>query len=273
MISRLTLPGKTGIRIPSHNSLTASFSDELLKMAATSRKTVDARRIRCRLPEKYHIAIVSTGLSYLAYLGALKKVHRGYKPSRLGRKIGKLLARDRVEEANVAWGELLKRHRLSRVFEKYFSSKGNKHGTLEDFGLYVKKKSHAKWNISEVRSRISRLCELFAEKGLIEYQNGNLSPIDVEQKELEASGVLSSMNMPQIGLPVPSLKDSSLEDMMTKPSQAMKLPNISVITNSWPMKIEIRIEVSDRANSEVIAMILSFLKDLQKTNTSTRVCT
>jgi len=263
------LPGKIGIRIPSHNSLTPSFLDELLKTAATSRKIVEAHRIRRRLPEKYHIAIVSTGLSYLAYLGALKKVKRGYKPSRLGKKIGKLLAKDRIEEANVAWSELLKRHRLFRVFGKYFSGKDNKQGTLEDFGLYLRKRAHAKWDISAIRSRVSRLCELFAEKGLIEYQNNDLSPINLEQEELHTLGVSSLMKKPQIVLSTPPpLKESSLEDVMKKPSPATKPPSISMTTNSWPIKIEIKMEVSDRAKAEVIAMILSFLKDLQKTRAS-----
>jgi len=259
------LSGKIGIRIPSHNSLTPSFLDELLKTAATCRKIVDAHRIRRRLPEKYHIAIVSTGLSYLSYLGALKKVKRGYKPSRLGKKIGKLLAKDRIEEANVAWSELLKRHRLFRVFGKYLSGKDNKQGTLEDFGLYLRKRAHAKWDISAIRSRVSRLCELFAEKGLIEYQNGDLSPIDLEQEELYTLGVSSLMKKPQVILSTSTLKDSSLEDVIKKPSPATKPPSISMTTNSWPIKIEIKMEVSDRANAEVMAMILSFLKDLQKT--------
>jgi len=259
------LPGKIGIKIPSHNSLTPSFLDELLKMAATSRKIVDAHKITRRLPEKYHIAIVSTGLSYLVYLGALKKVHSGYKPTPLGKKIGKLLAKDHLEEANATWNELLKRHRLFQVFNKYFSSKDNKQGTLEDFGLYLRKRAHAKWDISAVRSRVSRLCELFAEKGLIEYQNDDLSPIDLEQKELDTLDVSSPMKKPQVTLSTPTLKDNSLEGVMEKINPDTKPPVISMTANSWPIKIEIKMEVSERANAQVIAMILSFLKDLQKT--------
>jgi len=244
------LPGKIGIRIPSHNSLTPSFLDELLKTTATSRKVIDAHRIRSRLPEKCHVAIVSTGLSYLAYLGALKKVHKGYKPSRLGKKIGKLLAQDRMEEANVAWGELLKRHRLFGVFKKYFSSKDNRQGTIEDFGLYLRKRAHAKWDISAVRSRVSRLCELFAEKNLIEYQNGDLLPIDLEQKEPDILDIPSSMNKPQLVLPAPNPVGESTQ--------------ISVSTNSWPIKMEIKIEISDRIDPKLLEMILSFFKDMKR---------
>jgi len=229
------LPGKIGIRIPSHNSLTPSFLDELLKTAATSRKIVDSHRIRRRLPEKYHIAIVSTGLSYLAYLGALKKVHRSYKPSRLGKKIGKLLAKDQLEEANVAWSELLTRHRLFGIFKKYFASKDSKHGTIEDFGLYLRKRAHAKWNISAIRSRVSRLCELFADKGLIEYQNGDLSPINIEHEKHDTLSVSPISNRPQSVLPAP------------KPS----------------IKMEIKIEISDKIDPKLLEMILSFLKDMK----------
>ena len=246
------MPGKIGIRIPSHNSLTPSFLDELLKIAATSRKIADARRIRRRLPEKYHIAIVSTGLSYLAYLGALKKVSKGYKPTRLGKKIGRLLAKDRIEEANVAWGELLKRHRLFGLFKRYFSSKNNKHGTIEDFGLYLRKRAHAKWDISAIRSRVSRLCELFAEKDLIEYQNGDLSPIDLEQKEQDTLGLSSPMNKPQIVLPAPSPAEDEFS-------------HVSVSANSWPIKMEVRIQISDRIDPKLLEMILSFLKDMKRT--------
>jgi len=245
------LPGKIGIRIPSHNSLTPIFLDELLKTAATSRKPADARRIRSRLPEKYHIAIVSTGLSYLTYLGALKKVSKGYKPTRFGKNIGKLLARDRIDEASVAWGELLKRHRLFGVFKRYFSSKNEKHGTIEDFGLYLRKRAHARWDISAIRSRVSRLCELFAEKDLIEYQNGDLSPIDLEQKEQDTLGVSSPLNKPQTVVRTPSpAKDDFLH---------------SVSINSWPIKMEVTIQISDRIDPKLLEMILSFLKDMKRT--------
>lgn len=244
------MPGKIGIRIPSHNSLTPIFLDELLKTAATSRKPADGRRIRSRLPEKYHIAIVSTGLSYLTYLGALKKVGKGYKPTRLGKKIGKLLARDCIDEANVAWGELLKRHRLFGVFKRYFSSKNDKHGTIEDFGLYLRKRAHARWDISAIRSRVSRLCELFAEKGLIEYQNGDLSPIDIEQKEQDTLGVSSPLNKPQTVVRTPSpAKDDFFH---------------SVSINSWPIKMEVTIQISDRIDPKLLEMILSFLKDMKR---------
>lgn len=245
------MPGKIGIRIPSHNSLTPTFLDELLRTVATSRKLADARRIRSRLPEKRHIAIVSTGLSYLTYLGALKKVGRGYKPTRLGKKTGKLLAKDRIEEANVAWGELLKRHRLFGVFKRYFSSKNNKHGTIEDFGLYLRKRAHARWNISTIRSRVSRLCELFAEKGLIEYQNGDLLPIDLEQKEQDTLGVSSPLNKPQTVLPTPSPVKDDLSH--------------SVSTTTWPIKMEVKIQISDRIDPKLLEMILSFLKDIKRT--------
>lgn len=245
------MPGKIGIRIPSHNSLTPTFLDELLKTVATSRKLADARRTRRRLDEKYHIAIVSTGLSYLTYLGAVKKVSKGYKPTRLGKKIGKLLAQDRIEEADVAWGELLERHRLFGVFKRYFSSKNNKRGTIEDFGLYLRKRAHAKWDMSAIRSRVSRLCELFAQKGLIEYQNGDLSPIDLEHKEQDTLRVSSPLSKPQTVLPTPNpAKDDFLH---------------FVSTNSWPIKMEVKIQISDRIDPKLLEMILSFLKDMKRT--------
>lgn len=245
------LTGKIGIRIPSHNSLTPIFFDELLKTVATSRKPADARRIRSRLPEKYHIAIVSTGLSYLTYLGTIKKVNKGYKPTRFGKKIGKLLAQDRIDEANIVWGELLKHHRLSGVFKRYFASKNNKHGTIEDFGLYLRKRAHARWDVSVIRSRISRLCELFAEKGLIEYQNGDLWPIDPEQKEQNTLSVTSLLGKPQTVLPTsnPSKNDFSH----------------SVSTYSWPIKMEVKIQISDKIDPELLEMILSFLRDMKRT--------
>lgn len=249
----ITLPGKIGIRIPSHNSLTPTLLDELLKTAATSRKPADARRIRSRLPEKYHVAIVSTGLSYLIYLGALKKASKGYKPTRFGKKIGKLLAKDRIEEANAAWGELLKRHRLFRLYKRYFSSKNNNHGTIEDFGLYLRKRAHAKWDISAIRSRVSRLCELFAEKGLIEYQNGDLSPIDLAQKVQDTPGISSPFNKPQTVLPTPSLTEK--KDHLSH----------SFSNDSWPIKIDLTVQISDKTDPKLLEMILSFLKDMKRT--------
>lgn len=239
--------GKIGIRIPSHNSLTPAFFDELLKKASTSRKIIDARTIRARLPEKYSIGVVSTGLSYLAYLGALKKVPKGYKTSRLGKRIGKLLVKD-SPEAKTLWAELLKRHRIYRIFKRHFSLKANEPSTIEDFGTYLKKRAHANWNIKSARSRISRLCELFADKGLIEYQNGTLFPI-IETEDM-ALGKLESEHL--------TLESS------TKELQAKLPQQLSANVNSWPIKIEIKIEIGKNVDSQTLQMISSFIKDLRK---------
>ena len=244
------MPGKIGIKIPSHNSLTPSFLDEILRSAATSRKTVVPSRIRLRLEQKYHIGIVSTGLSYLTYLGALTKIHKGYKPSRLGKKIGKLLAQERLEEAKLTWSELLKRHGLYRVFRKYFSTHSEELWTLENFSAYLKKRAHAKWNISGARSRVSRLCELFAEKGLIEYQNDHLSPTDFETEEPNTFDVTSPTTQPQV-MPPPSQIDKEAK-------------RISNPINSWPIRIEIKMEISDKVDPRILELIFSFLKEMGK---------
>ena len=246
------MPGRIGIKIPSHNSLTTSFLDELLKVAATSRKKIVPKRIRLRLEQKYHVGIVSTGLSYLAYLGALKKIHKGYKPNRLGKKIGKLLAQEHLEEANVAWSELLKRHRLFRVFERYFSTNEEERWTLEDFSLYLKRRAHAKWNISGARSRISRLCELFAEKGLIEYQNNHLAPINLKREENHRFDIGPLTSQPQVHSSTPHRNRES----------------ISVPVQSWPIKMEIKMEISDKVEPKTLEMIFSFLKEITKTGGS-----
>lgn len=248
----IALSGKIGIRIPSHNSLTPSFLGELLKMVATSRKkTVDAHRIRRRLPEKHHIAIVSTGLSYLAYLGALKKIHKGYKPSRLGKKIGKLLAQERLEEANLAWSELLKRHRLFGVFKRYFSTHSEEQWTLEDFSSYLKRRAHAKWGLSGARSRVSRLCELFAEKGLIEYQNNHLSPIYFKREDPHTLAIAPPTSQPQ-ALP--------LAPQINRNKKSISLP-----IDSWPIRMEIKMEISDKVDPKTLELIFSFLKEIRKT--------
>ena len=244
------MPGKIGIRIPSHNSLTPSFLDELIRTAATSRKIIDAHKIRRRFPEKPHIAIVSTGLSYLAYLGALKKVRRGYKTTRTGKKIGKLIAQEDMEEANVLWGELLKRHRLHKVFQRYFAKNDGKQGTIEDFGVYLRNRAHAKWNIPTIRSRISRLCELFADKGLIEYQNGDLSPISNEEETLNTSEFSSSTNRTQVHDTLASTQKSG---------------QASISSNSWPIRMEINFVISKGIDPKILEMILSFLKDMKGT--------
>jgi len=249
--------GKSGIKIPSHNSLTPPFLDELLKTAATSRKTIVASRIRLRIEQRYHIGIVSTGLSYLAYLGALKKIHNGYKPSLIGKKIGKLLAQERFEEANLAWSKLLKRHRLFGVFKKYFSAHSEEPGTLEDFSSYLRRRAHAKWSLSGARSRVSRLCELFAEKGLIEYQNNHLSPIDFGYEEPNTVDV------------TPSLTQQPVAPLATQTDKKVK--SISVPTDSWPIKMEIKIEISDKVEARILELIFSFLKEIRRSQEDLRI--
>lgn len=242
--------GKIGIKIPSHNSLTPSFLDELLKVAATSRKTIVTTRIRLRLEQRYHISIVSTGLSYLAYLGALKKVTNGYKPTRIGKKIGRLLKQDRLEESNLAWSKLLKRHKLFRIFEKFFTIYNEKSWTLEDFSSYIRRRAHATWKISGARSRVSRLCELFADKGLVEYQNNQLSPIKIDGEEANAVEIA-----PPIG---------HAPDMLLTPQTNEEKNCFSIPINSWPIKMDIKLELSDKINPEVLKSIFSFLKELRK---------
>ena len=249
--------GKIGIKIPSHNSLTPSFLDELLKTAATSRKTIVASRVRLRLEQRYHIGIVSTGLSYLTYLGALKKIHKGYKPSRLGKKIGKFLAQERLEEANLAWNKLLKHHRLFRVFERYFSTHSEESHTLVDFSAYLRRRAHAKWNLSGARSRVSRLCELFAEKGLIEFQNNHLFPIDFEYQEPNRVGGASRSTHPPIAL--------------SAPQTDRKVKSISVPTNSWPIKMEIKMEISDRVDPRILELIFAFLREIRRSQEDVKI--
>jgi hypothetical protein len=243
------MPGKIGIRIPSHNSLTPSFLDEVLKTATTSRTTIAACRIRLRLEQRYHIGIVSTALSYLAYLGALKKIPKGYKPSRLGKKIGKLLAQESLEEANLAWSKLLSRHKLFGIFKRYFSTRNEELWNLEDFSLYLRKRAHAKWNLSGTRSRVSRLCELFAEKGLIEYQNGHLSPIDLEREEPD------KVSIPTLTSPPP------VRSSATQMSEDVK--HISASTDLWPIKMEIKMNISDKVDPKILEIIFSFLDKMR----------
>ena len=249
--------GKTGIRIPSHNSLTPSFLDELLKTAATSRKTIVASRIRLRLEQRYHIGIVSTGLSYLAYLGALKKIHKGYKPSRLGKKIGKLLAQERLEETSLAWSTLLKRHKLFGVFKRYFSTQSEQLWTLEDFSAYLKRRAHAKWNLSGTRSRVSRLCELFAEKGLIGYQNNHLFPVDFVHEEHNTLETASPISQQPV-MPLARQKNREVK-------------RISVPINSWPIRMEIKMEISDKIDPKILNLIFSFLKELRKSQEDLKI--
>jgi len=234
--------------------LTPAFFDELLKIVSTSRRIPPTpSKIKRRLPGSYNIAIVSTGLSYLAYLGALEKVQRGYKPTRLGKKIGKFLARDSLEEANVAWAELLKRHKLYSLFKKYFRRKGNERGTIEDFGVFLKKKAHAKWDVYSARSRISRLCELFADKGIIEYQNGDLLPIENGSAQIADEELL------------PAPKNLLTIEESAKKTAKILPQNISLSGNSWPIRLEIKLEISEKVNSQTLEAILSFIKELRKT--------
>ena len=166
----------------------------------------------------------------------------------MGKKIGKSLAKDQLEEANTAWAQLLERHRLYDVFKRYFG-KGNDTKTIEDFGLYLKKRGRAKWDVSLARSRLSRLCELFADKGLIEYQNGHLSPIGTQDQEPSNEKDL-----------LPTLEYASKNEtaMQTSP------PSISLFSDLWPIKIDIRIEISDKADPKIFQMVLTFLKEMRE---------
>lgn len=256
------MAGKIGIIIPSHNSLRPSLFDELLRAVATSRKTADAHGIKRRLQEDYHIAIVSTGLSYLAYLGALRKVQGGYRPTNLGKRIGKMLAKGLVQEANALWEELLKRHKLYEIFSEYLSSRTDQSRTLDDFGLYFKGRTHGKWDIAATRSRLSRLCELFAEKGLIEYQNGHLAPISLAQKESDISSMVFPIGKIQTESSILGIQSKENSSQKT-PAFSFDMPSTAVVADSSPIKIDLRIEISDKVNADVIAMILSFLKELQ----------
>ncbi|MGD8505095.1 MAG: hypothetical protein PVF15_00325, partial [Candidatus Bathyarchaeota archaeon] len=186
-----------------------------------------------------------------------KRLHKGYKPTRLGKKIGKYLAQERWEEANLAWKELLERHKLFKIFEKYFSSQADGLWTVRDFGSFLKRKAHAKWDLSVARSRISRLCELFAEKGLIEYQNDYLSPIDFKHKERGTFDTRPPTNQPPVVTSARTMNRGA--------------KRISVPINSWPIRIEIKMDISDRTDPRILELIFSFLKDMRTNSEGLRI--
>jgi len=41
--------------------------------------------------------------------------------------------------------------------------------------------------------------------------------------------------------------------------------NISLSGNSWPIRLEIKLEISEKVNSQTLEAILSFIKELRKT--------
>lgn len=240
------MPGKIGIRIPSHNSLTPSFLDELMKIVVLSRKETDAHKIRQRFERKYHIAIISTGLSYLEYLGALKKTLKSYRPTRLGKRIGRFLIKEQLSEANSAWRKLLKHHKLFGIFQRFFTSKYCQNGTLEEFTRYIRKRAHAKWKTNAIRSRISRLCELFADKGLIEYEHDHIT-------------LINSKNGQFLENDTSIFVENSIGEQIAPKNEVSDLK----IVDSWPVRIEIKISVSDHANPKFLQTLLSFVKDLK----------
>lgn len=243
------MPSKISIKIPAHNSLTPTRLDDLLRIVATSRKAIDARKVRYRLPEKYHIAIVSTGLSYLQYLGALKKIKRGYKATSSGKNIGTLL-KLKSERADAAWSELLKRHIIYQLFYEYFALESNKPKTVEGFGLFLKDKAGKKWNESFLKNRVVRLCELYADKGLIKHKNDEISPFE-ESLQAVAGEKTQPYGQHTLAEQIPSLA-------INQPS------SISASSMGGPLKVEVKIEISDKVAPEVMAMILSFLKGMEK---------
>ena len=85
------------------------------------------------------------------------------------------------------------------------------------------------------------MCELLADKELIEYHDGKLFPVieteDGEHRELKSSIVEPPEQLPQ---------------------------QFAINANEWPIKIEIKIEIAENVDSKTLQMISSFIKDLKK---------
>jgi len=150
----------------------AGFLDRIVLALFNLSKPSTSKEIREKDAKLPAAQATGRGAAFLVYLGlAQEKGGRNmFELIGLGREIGVNKVQGKEEAANKLWQEALTKHPLYGYIKDYIADKGGGvQGSPIGLGDYLRQIAQADWSPSFYREGGKRLCQLYASKGLLAY--------------------------------------------------------------------------------------------------------
>ena len=112
---------------------------------------------------------VGRAASFLSYLGLAEGERSPFNLSPLGRQIAIALHENRREDVLSLWQQSLSAHNLYSELQKYIEAQGGGRGTSLGFAEHLRTLAKKTWHTKFVQEGGKRLCNLFANKGLLTF--------------------------------------------------------------------------------------------------------
>jgi len=200
---------------------------------------------------------IGRALSYLDYLGIVRRTGgKGvYELTDEGRKIGVELYQDNRQKADEIWKVLLEKHQIYSYIKEYIQEKGGGvRGSSIGLAEYLRDISGEKWKTAFLKAGGARLCNLFASKGLLKY----------DEKEDEISLPMEGISAPPVRQPSSATAPQGEHEVFLQPSSARGLFNVD---------IQLKIEITKDTSPELAEKVFNFLLKLSEKGVQTKAKT
>lgn len=225
------------------------FLDKILLALFNLSKPSTSTEIKSKDAKLPAAQATGRGAAFLVYLGlAQEKGGRNkFELADPGREIAVEKIQGREEQANRLWQQALARHPLYGYIKDYIAEKGGGfQGSPIGLGDYLRQIARADWSPSFYREGGKRLCQLYASKGLITYDQAK------DTFSLAAAPVVPSPQPPIQPAPGPGTVQPPVPPGGTWPINPPVIP--SGLTTS--ISIEIAVDTKDdNAVSNLIDVI------------------
>jgi hypothetical protein len=177
--------------------------------------------------------------SFISYLGLVKGERSPFDLSPSGREIAIALMEGKEKVALNLWRQTLKAHSLYSELQQYIEDQGGKRGTSLGFAEHLRKLAGKDWNTRYLHEGGKRICVLFANKGLLEFNR-------------DEDSISFPTTTPPATTETPT--DETVTTQVT--SQA---PTDIVTTSTLPFVVNITIEAKD---ADSIKQVINLVREL-----------
>lgn len=233
----------TKIKLP-HQSSPVDYDeylDKILLAMYKTGKTASSKEIIQKDSSLGNNRCVGRAAAFLSYLGLVDGKKSRFNLSELGRDIALALEEKRNENARTLWQQSLKAHYLYSELQKYLNQQGGKRGTSLGFADFLRKLAEKKWGTTFLKEGGKRLCNLFANKGLLTFNR------DEDSISLQVDVVP----------PTPPTTPPTIPPA-TPPSVPSTLPSAQ---GNLPYSINITVEAKD---ADSIKQLIELIKELTR---------
>jgi len=234
-----------------------SFLDRIILDLYRLSKPSTAKELKEKNSNLPDPVTIGRALSYLDYLGIVRRTGgKGvYELTDEGRKIGIELYQNNQQKADEIWKVLLEKHQIYSYIKEYIREKGGGvRGSSIGLAEYLRDISGEKWKTAFLKAGGARLCNLFASKGLLKYDEKE-DEISLPKKEISTPSVrqLPSAVTPQIE-----------HERLLQPPSTQGVFNVD---------IQLKIEITKDTSPELAEKIFNFLLKLSERAIQTKAKT